>query len=368
VWICVNCEAENDPADTICNVCSVPLSPRDKKAAPIVKLVDRGDWPRGLWSAPPRVVLGASHTLNFVAIGGVCVIAFFVVVAGNSLESKHDASIAARGSETTNLVLSESDQSEKMAEREDQTYRSAQGTLTRLRVYRDSCTICKFRSEATAQIETLEREEFVQRESSIYANARGNIAALRSYLTSCQVCAFRMEADEEITQIERQELAQRETQVYLAARGSADRLQSYAGNCNICDFRNAALDEIRDLERPFIPTPIAPTAWNYNGSSIRLESTNEMRRFVYVEPREGLREVGVTSGMVAFEGTRKGNVYEGTAFVFSQKCGAIGYPVKGFVAPDDRSVTMKGYAPYVNSECKISGGRDGVLVFELVGN
>jgi hypothetical protein len=29
---------------------------------------------------------------------------------------------------------------------------------------------------------------------------------------------------------------------------------------------------------------------------------------------------------------------------------------------------MKGYAPYVNSECRISGGRKAVLTFELIGN
>jgi hypothetical protein len=137
----------------------------------------------------------------------------------------------------------------------------------------------------------------------------------------------------------------------------------------------ATLGEVRPegVGGPFIPGPVPRTAtgeryWNHNGSSLKLEATNAMRRFVYIEPREGLKEVGVKQGTLAFQGKRIGNIYKGTAYVFSQKCGAIGFSVKGLVAKDDRSITMKGYAPYVNSECRISGGREAVLTFELIGN
>jgi hypothetical protein len=124
---------------------------------------------------------------------------------------------------------------------------------------------------------------------------------------------------------------------------------------------------------PFVPVPVAPAVtgekhWNHNGSALKLQANNASRRFVFIEPREGLREVGVTPGMVAFKGKRIGNYYEGTAYVFSARCGAVGYSVKGPIAPDERSVTMKGYAPYVNSECKHSGGRETVIVFELIEN
>jgi hypothetical protein len=40
--------------------------------------------------------------------------------------------------------------------------------------------------------------------------------------------------------------------------------------------------------------------WNHNGSSFRLEAEKANRRFVFIEPREGLKEVGVREGMLGF--------------------------------------------------------------------
>jgi len=127
------------------------------------------------------------------------------------------------------------------------------------------------------------------------------------------------------------------------------------------------------IGRPFIPVPAAPAAqgvkhWNHNGSSLRLEVNKATRRFVFTEPREGLREVGVAAGMVVFEGKRIGKPFEGTAYVFSLNCGAVGYQVKGPIARNERSITLKGYAPYVDSECRTSAGGESVLFFELMEN
>jgi hypothetical protein len=74
------------------------------------------------------------------------------------------------------------------------------------------------------------------------------------------------------------------------------------------------------------PTPqVEETHWGHNGSSqLKLESNGASRRFYYIEPRIGLIEVGVAQGMVAFEGTQSGNIYTGTAYVFSKVCGATG--------------------------------------------
>jgi hypothetical protein len=121
----------------------------------------------------------------------------------------------------------------------------------------------------------------------------------------------------------------------------------------------------RSVARPGAPEVALEKRWNHNGSLLRSDEKGVNRRFYYVEPRSGLREVGVKPGMIAFEGTQNGDVYAGTAYVFSKVCGAIGYPVSGTVAPDDRSVTMKGYAPYVDAQCRLAGGRQGVLVFQL---
>lgn len=120
----------------------------------------------------------------------------------------------------------------------------------------------------------------------------------------------------------------------------------------------------RSVAEPGTPQIVSDKHWNHNGSLLRSEEKGVNRRFFYVEPREGLKEVGVTSGMIAFEGTQNGDVYNGTAYVFSRICGAIGYLVSGTVAPDDGSVTMRGYAPYVDAQCRRTGGRDGLLVFQ----
>jgi hypothetical protein len=121
----------------------------------------------------------------------------------------------------------------------------------------------------------------------------------------------------------------------------------------------------RSIWPPIAPEIIAlEKHWNHNGSLLKMETDKATRRFVFTEPREGLREVGVAPGMVAFEGRQSDDVYEGTAYVFSRICGPIGYPVSGSVAQDERSITLRGYAPYVDVQCRRAGGRQGVLVLQ----
>jgi hypothetical protein len=158
----------------------------------------------------------------------------------------------------------------------------------------------------------------------------------------------------------------------IAKCGNFEAFQQNIGNC----WTNAYLVAQRDAyKREFgegrsVSPPIAPQIgvakqWNHNGSTLTLEANGASGRFVFIEPRVGLREVGVTQGMVAFEGKRSGNVYKGTAYVFSRICGPVGYPVSGSVAQDEQSITLRGYAPYVDAQCRRAGGRDGILVFRL---
>jgi hypothetical protein len=98
---------------------------------------------------------------------------------------------------------------------------------------------------------------------------------------------------------------------------------------------------------------------------MKLESNGASRRFLYVAPHEGLRKAGVREGTVEFQGTQNGNLYDGTAYVFSRVCGAIGYHVSGFVTQDGQSITLRGSVPYYDSQCRPSGGRDGVLSYQL---
>jgi hypothetical protein len=248
VWICVNCEIENDPTDTICNVCSVPRSARETKSEPDVELVDGVEGRPGALSRRPRMVAETSHTFRIVAVGGVTILALFAIIILNSSDRGQNASTSVRGEQTTNWRGGESNERKKIAEREDQIYRSARGNLARLRGYRDTCVVCTFREEAVAEIDTREREESAQREGQTFEAARGNLERRRAYANGCQVCAFRMEAEEEITQIEREELAQRETEMYVAARGDIGRLTLYLRNCSLCTFKDAARTDMQQIQ------------------------------------------------------------------------------------------------------------------------
>jgi hypothetical protein len=119
-----------------------------------------------------------------------------------------------------------------------------------------------------------------------------------------------------------------------------------------------------------VPSPTIPQVvekyWNHNGSLIKLEANGASRRFLYTQPRQGLIEEGVTPGTTEFIGTQTGNMYSGTAYVFSRICGAIGFAVSGALAPDEQSITMTGWVPYIDPQCHRVGGHPGTLVFQLV--
>jgi hypothetical protein len=108
----------------------------------------------------------------------------------------------------------------------------------------------------------------------------------------------------------------------------------------------------------------ADSLWNHNGSILRLRGEGTELSFEYWQPRAELREAGVTAGTVLFEGKVAAGSYSGTAFRFSQKCGAVGYAVKGSISADSNSLTLVGRAPKRNRKCQIVGHRTDVLVFQ----
>jgi hypothetical protein len=116
---------------------------------------------------------------------------------------------------------------------------------------------------------------------------------------------------------------------------------------------NASADGVRSL-------------WNHNDSEVYLYANGQGREFRYRTPKPELLQAGVLPGTLVFKGTRIGNQYSGTAYVFPRPCGALPYPVAGELAPDERSVTMYGSAPSaIYSDCTVAAYRDDVLVFEL---
>lgn len=121
---------------------------------------------------------------------------------------------------------------------------------------------------------------------------------------------------------------------------------------------------------PETPAPMAPRAlgsiWRHNGSLVRLESSGAIRRFVYHQVREGMRQAGVKPGDVLFEGRRTGNAYVGTAYVFDRLCGPTAYRVSGPVINDTR-IAVSGKAPRVDQKrCEVVSYKDDLLVFEYV--
>jgi hypothetical protein len=103
--------------------------------------------------------------------------------------------------------------------------------------------------------------------------------------------------------------------------------------------------------------------WTHNGSTVRLSASGTKREFYYVAPRQGLLDRGVKPGSLVFSGRRHDNTYTGIAYIFTQHCGPVAYSVAGEVGLDDRSVTMRGQAPRVDGNCRVTSTRDDTLVF-----
>ena len=218
MWVCANCEAENEPALAECVVCgsyrsvTVPWEtppPTELKIEPIV-----------VASATPRRPKISIRTIAAAAFAVV------IVVFAIALQSRSSP-----------------------AEQEEKQYRSARGNLDRLKSYIRDCRVCAFKSDGAVEVARLERDEATQREERAYRSANGNLIGLRAYVASCQICAFRPGAEAEIAKLERAERAQQEEKQYRSASGNLEQLKSYTRDCRVCAFESAARTEIRELER-----------------------------------------------------------------------------------------------------------------------
>lgn len=107
------------------------------------------------------------------------------------------------------------------------------------------------------------------------------------------------------------------------------------------------------------------SVWNHNGSTMRLTAQGAQRQIAYERPRSGMRKRGVRKGDVLFEGVRDGEIYSGTAYIFTRRCGKVGYDVLGTVRNNETQIVMRGNAPRFNASCKKVGSRPDKLVFSL---
>jgi hypothetical protein len=106
--------------------------------------------------------------------------------------------------------------------------------------------------------------------------------------------------------------------------------------------------------------------WSYNGSVFEMISNGVGRKFVYAEVRDGLREVGVVGGSVAFEGVQTGEALQGKAYVYSARCGPIAYPASGRITVDQKRATVNGKAPYVDAQCARVSSHDSTMDFQAL--
>jgi hypothetical protein len=105
--------------------------------------------------------------------------------------------------------------------------------------------------------------------------------------------------------------------------------------------------------------------WSHNGSVVELRARGDARVFSYAIPRDG---VPARAGDTLFHGRRTGSNYSGTAYLFSSRCGVIGYSVSGTVSASQRRVVLRGRAPQRDNNCRIVGYTADVLTFEFIPN
>ena len=79
-------------------------------------------------------------------------------------------------------------------------------------------------------------------------------------------------------------------------------------------------------------------------------------------PNPNLRNL-VKPGSVLFEGSRAGNNYQGTAYLFSSTCPATGYPVDGSLQDDGTTIVLNGKSPVLGPDCKPVNSKPERLVF-----
>jgi hypothetical protein len=113
--------------------------------------------------------------------------------------------------------------------------------------------------------------------------------------------------------------------------------------------------------------PAGSNLWTHNGSLMRLVANGATRTLLYEKPRDGMLNAGAKQGSIVFEGSRNGNAYSGTAYIFARGCKPQGYSVSGGISDGERRITLYGQAPKVSDGCKVQGTKDDTLVFELQG-
>lgn len=144
----------------------------------------------------------------------------------------------------------------------------------------------------------------------------------------------------------------------------------------ICELAASGLPAAFNCDRETVeldtkkPGPVksyrsgAPGTWTHNGSVMRLEAEGAVRRIYYANPRDGIRQAGVSGDTLLFEGERQGNRYVGTARIFKPGCGEQTFPVEGTVSADDSRIVLTGKVARFDQACGKGPVVEQRLVFE----
>ena len=99
---------------------------------------------------------------------------------------------------------------------------------------------------------------------------------------------------------------------------------------------------------------------------MRLEASGVSRKFYFYKPTDAMSKAGAQPQTLRFEGQISGKSYSGTAFLYTDKCERLAFPVSGQVENHDERVTLKGQAPRMDGNCQEIGKRDQTLVFDFM--
>lgn len=122
------------------------------------------------------------------------------------------------------------------------------------------------------------------------------------------------------------------------------------------------------------PKPSAPpvqtrrdTFWDHNGSVMRLRVDGAVREFYYEQPRPGIAAEGAKHGTLLFTGiVNNVGTINGTAWLFSRRCGPRSYSVQGVVTESGGKVVMQGMASTLTSDCKVKSSVADTIAFKYL--
>jgi hypothetical protein len=111
--------------------------------------------------------------------------------------------------------------------------------------------------------------------------------------------------------------------------------------------------------------PGAPTVqmYDFRKSVVRMTEDGDAVKVVYERPRAGLDGVGITAGIVVFEGRKTGpGAFTGQSLAFDGKCNGVPFPVAGQL--EGRKLTLRGQRPIHDAKCAIKSYVAETLVLE----